>query len=365
MNRRLSQVFRFATHRGRPHKLTEVEKPCKSKGFKRSYPLGTCGATPVRDSNHSTLMKRSTIHPIPSLMAACLLAVPSLRAGTTETTTAAAVEPPPPPPKLNVLLQLDVSDHYITPRGLNVENDGAIFQPLALVFANLYSNESTFVSDITLTAGVWSSIHTEESGADPSHWNEFDPILGLGFKFAENFKLDTNYTAFKSMTDSYPMSHHMELKLSFDDSKWMGETFSLNPYVAYWQELDDKATVVFDPSTSEESYYFTLGINPTLKFDAVKIEFPTFVNIVADDFYQKFDGSGGGSGAAVIATGIKASVPLKFIPQEYGFWTWYAGVKYYHLDNDGLEDGNSVLTPDGDNDDDDLFQFHTGLTIFF
>ena len=97
----------------------------------------------------------------------------------------------------------------------------------------------------------------------------------------------------------------------------------------------------------------------------MKLEFPTFMNIVADDFYQKFDGSGGGSGVAVISTGIKASVPLKFIPQEYGFWTWYAGVKYYHLDNEGLEDGNSVLTTGSDNTDNDLFQFHTGLTIFF
>ena len=274
------------------------------------------------------------------------------------------MEPAAPKLKLNVLLQLDVSDHYITPRGLNVENDGAIFQPLALLFANLYSSESSFISDVTLTAGLWSSFHTEKSGADPGNWNELDPILGLSYKFADCFKFETNYTAFKSMTDSYPTSQHLELKLSMDDSKWLGK-FALNPFVAYWLELDDKATVVFDPATSEESFYFTLGINPTIKFDAVKLEFPTFVNIVGNEFYQEFDGSGGGGGAAVFFTSIKASVPLKFIPQEYGFWTWYAGVKYYHLNNDGLEDGNSVLTSGGDNDDNDLIQFHTGLTIFF
>jgi hypothetical protein len=282
----------------------------------------------------------------------------------TPTEPAAVVEPAASPLKLNVLLQLDISDHYITPRGLNVENEGAIFQPLALLFANLYSSETTYVSDVSLTAGMWSSIHTERSGPNSGNWNEFDPILGVTTKFGDIFKFDTTYTAFYSVVDAYPTSHHLELKLSVDDSKWMG-AFALNPFVAYWQELENKATVVFDPATSEESFYFTVGINPAIKFDSFKIEFPTFVNLVDDDFYQKFDGTGGGSGAAVFFTSIKASVPLKFIPTEYGFWTWYAGVKYYHLDNEGLEDGNSVLTTGNDNTDSDLFQFHTGLTIFF
>jgi hypothetical protein len=301
---------------------------------------------------------------VPFFIAAAFIAAPRLIAGTPTETAAAAIEPAAPPLKLNMLLQLDVSDHYITPRGLNVENEEAIFQPLALLFANLYSSETTFVSDVSLTAGVWSSVHTKESGPDPGHWNEFDPIFGVTVKFAEMLKFDTTWTAFDSMVDAYPTSQHLELKLTVDDSKWLG-AYALNPYVAYWQELEDKATVVFDPATSEESFYFTLGVNPSIKFDSFKVEFPTFVNLVDNDFYQQFDGSGGGSGAAVISTGIKASVPLKFVPQEYGFWTWYAGVKYYHLDNDGLEDGNSVLTTGGDNTDNDLFQFHTGLNIFF
>lgn len=305
-------------------------------------------------------MKLHHITTTSSMLASLLLAAPSLTAGT----PAAAVEPAAPPLKLNMLLQLDVSDAYITPRGLNVENEGVVFQPLALVLANLYSSETTTISEVNLAVGGWSSIHTEESGADPGNWNEFDPIAGLSIKFADYYKFDTTYTAFISMVDSYPTSHHLELKLSFDDSKWMGK-FALNPFVAYWQELYNKSTVVFDPATSEESFYFTLGINPAIKFDAVKIELPTFVNIVANEFYQQFDGTDGGSGAAVFCTGIKASVPLKFIPKEYGFWTWYAGIKYYHLNNAGLEDGNTVLTTGSSSDDDNLIQFNTGITIFF
>ena len=287
----------------------------------------------------------------------------ALQAGTPVASLKAVVETKAADPWIHALLQVDVSDHYITPRGLNVENEGVIFQPLFLVFWTLYSEPDAFLQDVTLTTGVWSSIHTNESGADPGYWNEFDPIAGLGFKFAGGVKLDVNYTAFKSMVDSYPTSQHLEVKLSYDDSKLWGGGFALNPYVAYWQELEDKATVVFDPSTSEESYYFTIGINPTFKAGPVKIELPTFINLVDNDFYQKFDGTGGGDGLAVFCTGIKASIPLTFVPKELGFWSLYAGVKYYHLDNEGLLDGNSVLTPNEHRDD--LVQFHGGISIFF
>ncbi len=285
-----------------------------------------------------------------------------LQAGT-ETAPAAPMEPAASQPIAHFLLQLDFSDHYITPRGLNVENQGLVFQPLLLSFWSLYSNKDAFLNDVTLTAGMWSSFHTQESGADPGNWNEWDPILGLSFGLGEYFKFETNYTAFKSMVDSYDTSHHLELKLKFDDSKWLGD-FALNPYVAYWQELENKATVAFDASTSEESYYFTLGVNPGVKLGPVKLEFPTYINLCGNEFYQEFDGSGGGSGLAVFGTEIKASVPLTFIPKECGFWTGYVGVKYYHLSNDGLLDGNQVLGADASRKE-DLVQVHGGISIFF
>ncbi|RYD37144.1 MAG: hypothetical protein EOP86_04170 [Verrucomicrobiaceae bacterium] len=302
----------------------------------------------------------------PLLAAAIGLSAPvAAQAGTAPAPAAPppVMTPPQSDPWAHVLLQLDFSDHYITPRGLNVENKGLVFQPLLLVFWDLYSNESGFLKDVSLTTGVWSSIHSEKSGADPGHWNEFDPILGLTFKFAGNWKLDTTFTQFESMVDSYPTSTHFEAKVSYDDSSLWGSVFSMNPFVAYWQELDEKATVVFNNATSDQSYYFTLGINPTIKLDAVKLEFPTYVNLVGSDFYQKFDGTGGGSGLAVFSTGLKASVPLKFIPKSAGFWSLYAGVKYYHLENEGLLDGNMVLTPEEHKKD--LVQFSGGLSIFF
>ena len=294
-------------------------------------------------------------------LAACASLTSPAFAGTPDPKTP-AMTTPEPEPWVHALLQLDFSDHYITPRGLDVENRGLIFQPLFLVFWDLYSDKTGFIQDVTLTTGVWSSFHSRESGAKPGHWNEFDPIGGLAFKFADNWKFETNFTAFDSMVDSYPTSSHFEVKLSFDDSKIMGP-FALNPYVAYWDELAHKATVTFNPATSVGGYYFTFGVDPSVKLGPVKIEFPTYINIVSKDFYQKFDGSGGGSGLAVFGSECKLSVPLSFIPKDLGFWSFYAGVKYYHLNNTGLLDGNDVLTAHEHTKD--LWQVHGGISIFF
>lgn len=302
--------------------------------------------------------------PLSRLFLPALLALLPFSAHAGTSPKAPALPPPAESdPWAHVLLQLDFSDHYITPRGLNVENEGLVFQPLLLVFWDLYSNENALLQNVSLTTGVWSSIHSNESGADPGNWNEYDPILGLTFKFASDWKFDTTVTQFESMVDSYPTSTHLELKLSYSGLSFAGGKFNLNPHVAFWQELDEKATVVFDPSTSESTWYLTAGLNPTLQLDSFKLEFPTFVNYVEEDFYQQFDGSPGGDGFAVFCTGIKATVPLKFIPKEAGSWSVYAGVRYYHLDNQGLLDGNSVLTPNEHRDD--LVQFYGGLSIFF
>ncbi len=295
-------------------------------------------------------------------LSAALITTPVLlNAGSA--TISPVVESPAPSP-FHALLKLDVSSDYITPRGLHIENQGLVFQPLMLLFTTLYSNPDGFINDATLTLGMWSSIHTRASGRDPGNWNEFDPIAGLGFKFAKYWGFDINYTAFESMTRSYETSQHLELKLSFNDGAYTGSKFTINPYIAFWKELKNKATVAFDPSTSETSFYFTLGMTPTFSISQVKFEFPTFVNIVGEDFYQQIDGSSGGSGAAIFRTGIQASVPLNFVSKHLGSWTLYAGVKYYHLNNPGVLDGNMVLGADGSRER-NLVQFHGGVSIFF
>jgi hypothetical protein len=53
-------------------------------------------------------------------------------------------------------LDLRLSDAYITPRGLVVENEGLVFQPLFLLFADLYQSNGP-LSKVTAYVGMWNS----------------------------------------------------------------------------------------------------------------------------------------------------------------------------------------------------------------
>jgi hypothetical protein len=273
-----------------------------------------------------------------------------------------------PSSKISGLLQVEFSDHYITPRGLHVENEGVVIQPLLLLFWNLYASEDSTLSDVTLTTGVWNSVHTNKNQreAEPSRWNEIDPFAGLTFKFAKSWQADLFYTGFQSQTDSYPTSTNLSLKLTYSD-KWF-EKWSLNPYIEYFDEITNKATVAFTPANEDDTgYYFQIGATPTIPLPkGMKLQFPSYFSLVSSNFYHKIDGSDGGSGIGLFSTQAKLSFPIK-MPAGYGFWNGYVGVQYYHLVNDGLLDGNRVLGAKGFTTDEDknLFQFHTGFSVFF
>jgi hypothetical protein len=266
--------------------------------------------------------------------------------------------------RVNGLMTFDFSDNYITPRGLHVEDEGLVTQPLVLLFWKLRSSNQGKVADVTLATGVWNSFHSVRAGVNPSRWNEVDPILGLTVKFRNRFTVDVGSTAFYTPTESYATSAHADFKLTYNDSWLRG--LSLNPYVAYWVELQNKATVVFNEDTSSEGSYLTVGATPTFGIGraGATVDVGTYANFASADFYQRFDGSDGGSGLAVVSVAPKINVPMKFLGVTHGAWTGYAGASYYYLRNQGLLDGNQVLTNETDRDS-HLVRFRAGLSVFF
>src|SRR5258706_12453865 len=64
---------------------------------------------------------------------------------------------------VNGLVAWDASNHYITPRGLNVEDKGLVVQPLMLLFWKLHATNQGAVSDVTLPTGIWTSLHSHRA----------------------------------------------------------------------------------------------------------------------------------------------------------------------------------------------------------
>lgn len=187
---------------------------------------------------------------------------------------------------------------------------------------------------------------------------------GLTVKFRHGLTVDASTTAFYTPTNSYATSGHADFKLTYNDSFLPG--FSVNPYVDYWVELNDKGTVVFDPTTSSRGSYLTIGATPTvgLGIAGATLDVGTYANFVSSDFYQRLDGSNGGSGLAIMSVAPKVNLPLKFLGVTYGAWTGYVGVSYYHLRNEGLLDGNQLLDGSVDRKS-NLTRFRGGLSVFF
>ncbi|HWB58339.1 MAG TPA: hypothetical protein VG733_02560 [Chthoniobacteraceae bacterium] len=281
-------------------------------------------------------------------------------------TTAPAT--PSEEPKIHFLLQNEFSDKYITPRGLIVEDKGVVWQPLGVMLIDLYSKDSGFLTDVTLAPANWASVHSHRAGPQNRNWNEDDPSIALNLTFYKDLELDSTYTAFVSENGAYPTSTNLDEKLTYHDNFIPGG-FSINPYVEYFDELTNKATFNLVPATSKRGYYFVLGVDPkyTVKtaWEPITFELPTFVSVVSDHFYQRKDGSPGGSGVGVFSSEFKASIPLDFVPKGYGHWTAYAGFQYYYIANHGALDGNSVFGASAPDRNHDLYQFHTGIQIFF
>jgi hypothetical protein len=246
------------------------------------------------------------------------------------------------------LLDLRFSNAYITPRGLIVEDEGLVFQPLFLLFADLYQSNGP-LSSVTASVGIWNSMHShvpEGVNSSTDNWNEMDFLSGLAFTFYRDWTFGVSYQYWVSPIDAFASASILDMTFSYSDhflERVMTGKWSLNPYVRLFIELHNKATV----SSTDESYYIELGIGPKYVFDGypLTLELPTYVTFPGHDFYSE------SSTLGLVGTGLKVTAPLTSIPERYGKWSLYAGFRYYHFFNDGIVAGNRLLPPGSTNRD--------------
>lgn len=249
------------------------------------------------------------------------------------------------------LVGVDFTTHYIS-RGLVLEDQGFIGQPYAELGFTLFEGDG-FVSKGTLFGGIWNSLHSEHtdeglvSGAPSTTpiWYEFDWYAGVSFDFAEKWNLNLSYWEFISPNDGFGTSKNVQAKLSFNDAGvWGGgeDGFALKPYGIVFFETNGKAG-----SGPDEGIYFEFGVEPTVLTlgggeAPVTFSMPAKVGLGASDFYEDDEVFG------FAAVGLKAAVPLTFMPDRFGAWSAYAGVFYYFY-GEGVDDFNEG-TGDGEDD---------------
>lgn len=265
------------------------------------------------------------------LAASLCLAAPALADEAVETTAAPAEEDGGLLSRFSAAIQADFTNVYFF-RGILQERDGFIAEPWGELYFNAYSSETGFLRDVTLGAGVWASFHTEETGASngPHSLYETDwyPLISLGF--AHNLTLTTVYYFYTSPNGAFATAQELNFKLAWDDSETFGR-WAMAPYVNFAIETHNTA---FGP---DEGAGVQMGIGPTLftLFEGsdmpVTFSAPIELGLAIDDYYEEEDGDENTFG--YLNFGLTAAVPLAFMPEGAGDWSFKLTGKGWYLSN--------------------------------
>jgi hypothetical protein len=204
--------------------------------------------------------------------------------------------------------------------GILQERHGFIAQPWGELYVNLFSSEEGPIRDITVGGGVWASFHTKETfateGPHSLYETDWYPLLSVGL--AGGLTFSGYYYYYTSPNGAFDTIEELHLGLAWDDSEVLGR-LALAPYVNFAFEMH--RTNFGD----DEGVAMQVGVEPTL-FEIPHARYPvTFtlpveLGLSIDDYYEEDDGEESNFG--YLSWGLRASVPLAFMPESTGAWTF-------------------------------------------
>ncbi len=239
--------------------------------------------------------------------------------------------------RISGILQLDLSNAYYF-RGILQERDGVVSQPWAELYLNLCQSETGPIRDLTVGAGVWNSLHDENTLAAQSpalvYETDWYPLVSVGLPWG--LSLTTVYYFYTSPNGAFSTAQELNFKLAWDDSEALGR-FALAPWVNFAIETHRTALGV------RAGEGVQLGIAPTLytlenEQLPIEISLPVELGLSIDDYYEKVDLSNN-EGFGYFSWGLAARIPLGFLDASWGAWALGVTGKGYYF-GDSLADVN-------------------------
>jgi len=216
---------------------------------------------------------------------------------------------------------------YIS-RGLVQVNQGVIAEPYLDLYFKLYEGTG-FINKVVFNIGLWSNIdsHVEPVGNQSTvrNWEEFDYMPGVSVTFAKNFTFTASYFEFDSPGQTFNTARSLNFNLAYDDTDLLGK-FALHPHFTYLREINAPGSA----GLQENGNYYEIGVAPGFSAGPVAITFPLTVGLGSQGFYA-------GDTYGYFAGGVQLSIPISFIPDCYGKWTFSGGYTYYNLGADAAD----------------------------
>jgi hypothetical protein len=237
---------------------------------------------------------------------------------------------------------MDVTTAYFF-RGILQERRGFIGQPYLEVGANVYENEDSFLRSLTLIGGTWASIHSEEtgnSGTGAPALYEMDFYGGVNAGLGDYLEAGVSYVLYTSPNNAFSAVQEVDFSLGLDDSEWLG-AFAMSPSALFAIETENTAF------GANQGTYFAVGLEPGFNLIPgerypVDLSFPITLGFSIDDYYE--DARGDDETWGYGSFGAVASVPIAFIPEDYGSWSFTGGVTTF-IFNSNLKQTNEDDTP--------------------
>jgi hypothetical protein len=256
---------------------------------------------------------------------------------------------------------------YITPRGLVVVDKGLVSQPIVgLVFP---IGDVGPLKGLTFVGGIWNCIASNQRDPHVGPWNEMDDFFSLSTTPLAGLNFTLTYVAFNSPNGAFVTEHNMDLMTTYDDSSLWGGNFGLHPYLDFWYAMAGNSTVILGRSGG--TCYFQPGIVPTYTIKLipdypVTVTVPTYLSVGPTDYWSfgtaPKGGTWGGGSVGLFSTGIDASVPLAFVPSQFGNWSVDIGVTYFDLIDNALLAAGTIASG---NTRRDIFMGEVGLSVKF
>jgi hypothetical protein len=208
-------------------------------------------------------------------------------------------------------------------RGILQERDGFITQPYGEIGIKLYESEDGPVKGFSLFAGSWNSIHGEQTlnVSGPDNWYESDAYGGAKLNMFGNTEAKLSYIAYTYPNGAFPTVQEIDASVGLNDSEWLG-AFALNPSVLVAAEIDKTAL------GTNRGWYMQLGVRPggtLIEHDTypLSIAFPVNLGLSLSKYFDLSSTDDDTFG--FLQAGAVLSVPLAFIPEDYGSWSASAG----------------------------------------
>ena len=226
-------------------------------------------------------------------------------------------------------------------RGILQTNKSFVAQPYADVTFNLYEGENG-LNSVGATLGFWNSFQSRNTVdvSDPTAWYEVDLYGGFTFGLFDNWETGVTYTAYISPNNAFSTVQEISFSFSFDDSELLG-AFALAPSALLAVEVKGQAD-----GGSNKGVYLQLGVEPGFTLIEsenypVSLSFPLTLGLSISDYYQNSTGDDDTFG--YFDLGVNLSVPLSFIPADYGSWEVFVKGDFLFLgDNlEAVNDGDS------------------------